>query len=163
MPFDGVLAGRKTKPDDGVFPSLWASGSRLWIRTRLLKWGYSETPTLAFSPAAYYAVVAMLLEDAKTLIERPATWGQGAYRGFWRRRCAVGALCAAARKVSDVRVVGTAHSLLLTVADSRRYASVEAMNDLSSHAEVISAFNEAIALAWGKALPTAIGGELARQ
>jgi len=149
MPFDGIIEVEIVS-EDLVFPSLWAAGSRLWLRTRLQRWGRRRAPSVAFSPGAHYAAVALLLEDAKSLIEDREKWLQGTYRWLRGRRCAMGALCAAAVRF-DVRIAGSAHALLLKVADSRRFATVEAMNDRSSHADVIGAFNEAIALAWAKA------------
>jgi hypothetical protein len=44
------------------------------------------------------------------------------------------------------------HELLINIASSRGFASVEAMNDRSSHAAVLAAFDEAIALAQSAAL-----------
>jgi hypothetical protein len=43
--------------------------------------------------------------------------------------------------------VWAAHGYLITVARSRGFTNVEAMNDRSSHAAVLRAFDEAIALA----------------
>lgn len=149
MPFDGVAEVGIVSADQ-VFPSLWAAGGRLWIRSRIRRWG--RRPPAAFSPSLHYAGAALLLQDAKSLIEERNRWLQGTYRWFRGQRCAIGALCAAAAKISDMRVAQTAHALLLAVADSRRFTSVEGMNDHSSHADVIRAFDEAIALAWGKAL-----------
>jgi hypothetical protein len=152
MPFDGVAEVGIVSADQ-VFPSLWAAGGRLWIRSRLRRWG---RPAVALSPGAHYAAAALLLEDAKSLIEERDRWLQGTYRWFRGRRCAIGALCAAAAKISDMRVAQSAHALLLTVADSRRFTSVEGMNDHSSHSEVIRAFDDAIALAWGKAVAAGV-------
>lgn len=157
MPFDGVI-DVATMTEDQVFPSLWAAGSRLWIRTRLQRWRRRKKPAVAFSPGAHAAAVALLLEEAKALIADRERWLQGTYRWFRGRRCAIGALCAAAVKLGDVRVALTAHALLLSVAERRRFTSVESMNDHSSHAEVMSAFDEAIALAWVRALPAGADG-----
>jgi hypothetical protein len=149
MPFDGV-ADVEIVSAEQVFPSLWAAGGRLWIRSRFRRWG--RQPAVAFSPGAHYAAAALLLEDAKSLIEDRSRWLQGTYRWFRGRRCAIGALCAAAAKIDDMRVAQSAHALLLAVADSRRFTSVEGMNDHSSHAQVMSAFDQAVALAWAHAL-----------
>lgn len=153
MPFDGV-ANIEIVSADQVFPSLWAAGGCLWIRSRFRRWG--QRSAVAFSPGPHYAAAALLLEDAKSLIEERDRWLQGTYRWFRGRRCAIGALCAAAAKIGDMRVAQTAHALLLAIADSRRFTSVEGMNDHSSHADVIRAFDEAIALAWGKALAAGV-------
>jgi hypothetical protein len=148
MPFDGVAEVEIVSAEQ-VFPSLWAAGGRLWIRSRFRRWG--RQPAVALSPGTHYAAAALLLEDAKSLIEDRNRWLQGAYRWFRSRRCAVGALCAAAAKIGDMRVAQSAHALLLAVADSRRFTSVEGMNDHSSHADVISAFDQAVGLAWARA------------
>jgi len=151
MPFDGVIDVEGVSEDE-VFPSLWAAGSRFWVRTRLQRWRSRKEPAVAFSPGVHYAAVALLLEDTKSLIEDRERWLKGTYRWFRGRRCAIGALCAAARKFGDVRIAQSAHSILLHVAVSRHFTCVEGMNDLSSHAEIMSAFDEALALAWARAL-----------
>ena len=151
MPFDGVI-GVAIASEHQVFPSLWAAGGRFWIRTRLEQWRRRKKPAVPFSPGAHYAAVALLLEDAKFLIEDQERWLQGTYRWFRGRRCAIGALCAAAAKLADAGIAESAHALLSHVASGRRFTSVEGMNDGSSHAEVMSAFDEAVALAWDRAL-----------
>jgi hypothetical protein len=166
MPFDGVAEIGKAAEigivsDELGFVSAWA-GNRLRIRNRLRRWGRRRRPAVGLSPGAHYAAAAVLLEEAKSLIADRDRWLQGAYQRFFRRRCAIGALRAAAGKIDDVRVAQSAHALLLAVADSRRFTSVEGMNDHSSHADVIRAFDEAIALAWGKALTDAPGGTIGR-
>lgn len=146
MPFDGVIEVASTG-EDQVFPSLRAAGSRLWIRAQLQRWRRRRAPVVALSPGLHYAAVALLLEEAKALVQDEAQWLQGAYRWFGGRYCAVGALCAAAGRF-EVRVARTAHAMLLRIARRRRFTSVESMNDRSCHAAVVQAFDEAVALAW---------------
>ena len=81
------------------------------------------------------------------MIANEAQWVRGAYWRFPNRRCAIGALRATARRREDVTLAWSAHALLLQVADRRCFSSVEAMNDHSSHADVLGGFDEALALA----------------
>ena len=158
MPFDGVYLTSDNPPKIGVFPGLGAGECLLWMRSRLRRWVGKTTAPLALDPTDHFCLVALLLTDARALIEDSGHWTQGNYRRFRGRRCAIGALCAAARgNLADIRVFQSAHRLLLTVADARRFSSVESMNDHSTHADVVRAFDEAIALAGVKAL---VGGAL---
>jgi hypothetical protein len=62
-----------------------------------------------------------------------------------------------------MRIAQSAHALLLAVADSRWFTSVKGMNDRSSHADVVRALAQAIAMAWAKALVAgAYGGSIGR-
>ena len=118
MPFDGVVEVEIVS-EDQVFPSVWAPGGCLWIRSLLQKWHRGKAPAVAFSEGAHYAAVALLLEEAKFLIEDQERWLQGTYRWFRGRRCAIGALFAVAPKFGDVRVARSAHILLLKVSGAR--------------------------------------------
>jgi hypothetical protein len=86
------------------------------------------------------------------LIENPENWTRGTYATLFGRRCAVGALRAAASWLEGPSPAWSAHDLLIRVSRSRGFTSVEAMNDHSSHAEVLTAFDEAIAMAQSAAL-----------
>jgi hypothetical protein len=99
------------------------------------------------SPSDREIAIVDLLQDAKELIENPKNWTQGRYATISGRRCAVGALRAAASRVDDRNLARSAHDLLIGVARSHGFTSVEAMNDHSSHAAVLALFDEAIALA----------------
>lgn len=77
---------------------------------------------------------------------------RGTYWWFPGRRCAVGALRAAAKRVKDPVPAWLAHSFLTSVARSRGFVNVEAMNDRSSHAAVLQAFGDAITLVETSAL-----------
>jgi hypothetical protein len=57
------------------------------------------------------------------------------------------ALRAVGRCWRDVVAQSAAHGVLLAVAQRRGFGSIEALNDCSSHERVLSAFDEAIALA----------------
>jgi hypothetical protein len=93
-----------------------------------------------------------LLLDAKSLIEDPKNWTRGTYRSFTGRHRAIGALRAVAGRLRSPSPAWSAHELLIKIARSRGFASVEAMNDKSSHAAVLAAFDEAIGLAQSAAL-----------
>ena len=99
-----------------------------------------ERPGVATEVAAVH-----LLQAARALIEAEEAWGQGAYQTSGGRRCAVGALRAAAARAGwrDSYANREAHALLLGVARERGFDSVEAMNDRSSHAQVLAAFDAA--------------------
>ena len=91
--------------------------------------------------------VADLLRDAKALIDEPKNWTRRTYRSFGGQRCAVGALRAAAKRLNDPTIGWSAHALLINVARSRGFTNVETMNDRSPQAVVLSAFDQAIAMA----------------
>jgi hypothetical protein len=87
-----------------------------------------------------------LLTVARTLIADRKNWTEGCYETYGRRRCAVGAVCVAAELLGgEFRADAT--DQLRAVALRRGYANVEAMNDTLSHDEILTAFDEAIALA----------------
>jgi len=153
MPFDGVHLETDYAPHISSFPGLCAGGTQLWIRRHLHRWFRTSTLPLALAPTDHFCSVALLLINARALIDEREHWTQGCYRWFWGRRCAIGALCTAASgTLADIGVLQSAHGLLLTVADRRRFSTVESLNDHSTHGDVIRAFDEAIALAWAKAL-----------
>ncbi len=91
-----------------------------------------------------------LLWAARALIEAEGDWARGAYRTSDGRHCTVGALRKAARDPQcqyGRRIRHEAHGLMLGVARGRGFDSVERMNDKSTHAEVLAAFDAAIARA----------------
>jgi hypothetical protein len=99
------------------------------------------------SPSDRDLAVAELLRDAKELIADPKNWTRRTYRSFGGQRCAVGALRAAAKRLDDPSLGWSAHALLINVARSRGFTNVETMNDRSPQAAVLSAFDQAIAMA----------------
>jgi hypothetical protein len=148
MPFDGTDFQRPSVPDTGLFP-LWSKhGCRNWLETRLRRDGRVGDPSLADRDGT----IMQLLLDAKSLIEDPKNWTRGTYRSFTGRHCAIGALRAVAGRLKSPSPAWSAHELLIKIARSRGFASVEAMNDKSSHAAVLAAFDEAIGLAQSAAL-----------
>jgi hypothetical protein len=151
MPFDGTDFRAPPALDTGIFP-LWSKhGFRLWLKARFRPEARRVLPVglPAPSPVDRDAAVAQLLRDARELIADPRSWTQRIYRSFRGRRCAVGALRAAASGLDDPSIAWSAHGLLIKIARSRGFTNVEAMNDRSSHAAVLRAFDEAIVLAGG--------------
>jgi hypothetical protein len=151
MPFDGTDFRAPPALDTGIFP-LWSKhGFRLWLKARFRPEARKVMPVglPAPSPVDRDVQVAQLLRGARELIADPRDWTQRIYRSFRGRRCAVGALRAAAAGLDDPSIAWSAHGLLIKIARSRGFTNVEAMNDRSSHAAVLRAFDEAIALAGG--------------
>lgn len=85
-----------------------------------------------------------VLHLARALIADERHWVQRRYETLDGRRCAVGALRAAARLLSVRGSDNGPHNALLSVAQSRGFTDVERMNDHSTHVEVLSAFDTAI-------------------
>jgi hypothetical protein len=147
MPFDGTDFFTKKMPETGLFPGWAEYGRNVLLKTRCRR---ERTAALhALARCDHAAAVAQLLQEAKTLIEDPRKWTQRRYWTFFGRRCAVGALRAAASGMIDPEIAWSAHRLLSQVARSRGFGSIEEMNDRSSHREVLRAFDNAIALAYG--------------
>jgi len=153
MPFDGTYFPAPTPSDTGLFP-LWSRhGCRLWFTARLRR-DRRGAPELGVSgllraplPDDRDAAVAELLREAKGLISDPENWTRRTYRSFGGQRCAVGALRAAAKRLDDPGIAWSAHARLIDVARSRGFTNVETMNDRSSHAAVLAAFDQAIGAA----------------
>lgn len=145
MPFDGTYFPATTPYDTGLFP-LWSRhGCRLWFHTRLHpKKPAAPTMLRAPTPAEQELGVVDLLRDARGMIADPKDWTRRTYRSFGGQRCAVGALRAAAKRLNDPAIAWSAHALLIDVARSRGFTNVETMNDRSSHAAVMAAFDQAI-------------------
>ncbi len=93
------------------------------------------------------AVTLQVLTIGRALIEDRKDWVQRRYETRDGRRCAVGALRGAARLMNLHGPQSGANTILLSVAMSRGFNDIESMNDNSSHRQVLSAFDEAIARA----------------
>jgi hypothetical protein len=96
-------------------------------------------------------LVVQVLCAARALIELEDKWTRGYYQTIWGRRCAVGALRAAGRMVHDQRAYALAKGLLRAEASSRGFTHIDIMNDRSTHPQVLSAFDAAIAKAKARA------------
>jgi hypothetical protein len=141
MPFDGTNFRDLDTGDTRLFPNWSVARWRFRLKTMEKRRDAQASDRRA--------AVTALLEDARALIVTEERWVQGAYRRFPGRRCAIGALRAAAARLDDLTPAWAAHALLIEIARKRRFTCVEALNDHSSHADVIGAFDEAIALARG--------------
>jgi hypothetical protein len=93
------------------------------------------------------AAVLRLLGEARCSIAAREHWTRGVYETPRGKYCAVGALRAASRRLRDATAESAAHKLLLAVVGRRGFHNVEAMNDGSTHEQVLIAFDEAIAAA----------------
>lgn len=152
MPFDGCEFSRSPEPlPPGPSPSIVApSGPRTWLAR-------AWTGLRAFSPAGPERPerqpldsAACLLRAARALIEAEGNWVVRTYCTRDGKHCAVGALRTAARSSPSEygrKVRQEAHGLLRAVAKGRGFDTVERMNDESTHAEVLTAFDRAIASA----------------
>jgi hypothetical protein len=154
MAFDGADYGVAVTLDTGLFPIWSKHGCRRWLETRFGRARPGKGGALLRTPSISDRndAIVRLLEDARGLIEDPNNWTRGKYRSFRGRYCAVGALRAASMRLSGSVPAGSAHELLINVAKARGFASVASMNDRSSHAAVLDAFDQAIALAQSAAL-----------
>jgi hypothetical protein len=151
MPFDGTDFLQSNIRSKEAQRSGWLSAMRSPLRTftRLgLLAGTTNRHPVEVPDAKPSEVPAVrLLRAARSLIETEEQWVQRRYASpDGTRHCAVGALRAAARGL-DARTRWEAHSFLLAVAKTRGFPSAETMNDGSSHAAVIAAFDEAISMA----------------
>jgi hypothetical protein len=140
MPFDGL-----------GYVSTFATPS-IWTRLTQFAWGAPPVtktlPLHAFQPVPAEqpdAVTAQVLTIGRALIEDRKDWVQRRYETRDGRRCAVGALRGASRLLNLHGPQTGANSILQSVAMSRGFNDIESMNDNSSHRQVLSAFDEAIA------------------
>ena len=154
MPFDGsAFSPVAEAPSATPTPS----GSS-WLKSlcSLLRLDAWRDDFQSFLPNARPAVaeptVGQLLITARGLIEQEGRWIRGHYATLDGRHCAVGALRAAALRLDARRVGRAAHDVLRDVVRERGFRSIEQMNDHSTHAEVIGAFDTAIQLAERRAL-----------
>ena len=144
MPFDGlgyVNTTSTTKPS-------------IWMRLAQFALGAppaaKSIPLHAFQPIPASepdAVTVQVLTIGRALIEDRKDWVQRRYETRDGRRCAVGAIRGASRMMNLHGPQNGANTVMLSVAMSRGFNDIESMNDNSSHRQVMSAFDEAIARA----------------
>lgn len=142
MPFDGL----------GYVVTTTSPKASIWTRMSNMLFGAQPVaksiPLQAFQPVPADqpdAVTLQVLTIGRALIEDRKDWVQRRYETRDGRRCAVGALRGAARLMNLHGPQTGANTVLLSVAMGRGFNDIESMNDNSSHRQVISAFDEAIA------------------
>jgi len=146
MPFDG-LGYVNTTTSAPAQPSFWTRLSHMMFGAPPVS---KSIPLQAFQPippGQPDAVTLQVLTVGRALIEDRKDWVQRRYETRDGRRCAVGALRGAARLMNLHGPQTGANTILLSVAMGRGFNDIESMNDNSSHRQVVSAFDEAIARA----------------
>lgn len=147
MPFDGsefiATPVGTGSPQRRVWGVLRQAAQRIRPAAKALPLEIPGTPP-AVSP---HAATVQVLSLARTLIEDERHWIQRRYETLDGRRCAVGALRSATRLLTLRSVNSEAHNLLTEVATGRGFSDIEKMNDHSTHGQVVSAFDVAIARA----------------
>ncbi len=147
MPFDGSDFSQAFKPagepgspagSPGWLGAVKAFSERA-LRISRVQFLFTGNPPELLEPAT-----AHLLRRARAMIESEEKWVQGYYSTSDGRRCAMGALRAAARHSDPRRVRARAHHLLREVARERGFQSVEGMNDRCTHQQVLAAFDMAV-------------------
>lgn len=150
MPFDGSAftsaptASGAIQSEAGL-PTTWRR-VRLAL-ARLLQPAHIrhfDSP-VGLAPSRESSQALQTLALARSLVADERAWVQRRYETRDGRRCAVGALRGAARLMHSAVPHGEAVSSLLAVAMARGFTDIETMNDHSTHKQVVSAFDEAIA------------------
>src|SRR6185437_5101623 len=148
MPFDGLgYVATEPKASSSAKVSLWNRIGQFVLGVPSTP---KRLPPVAFQPlppGQADNATLQVLTIGRALIEDRKDWVQRRYETRDGRRCAVGALRGAARLMNLQGPQTGANTILLSVAMSRGFNDIESMNDNSSHRQVISAFDEAIARA----------------
>jgi hypothetical protein len=152
MPFDGrEFPGATVAPPAPIFPQSPTVWERVRVATKSFLPRLRTLPPLrSFSPEPAVpneVATVQLLSIARALIADEENWVQGRYETIDGRRCAVGALRVASRLMGVRTPPRDATGLMLTVANGRGFNDIEKMNDRSTHAQVLTAFDEAISRA----------------
>jgi hypothetical protein len=146
MPFDGTEI---TSLDGAILPLLppargrWGRLKRLCRSLRPIEWGAPAGQPSPAEPGPANDTL-QVLRLARALIADERHWIQRRYETLDGRRCAVGALRGAARLMALRSGDNGPHTALLAVAVDRGFTDIEKMNDHSTHAGVLSAFDAAI-------------------
>lgn len=138
MPFDGVENPYSLTASS---PGFWAW--QIW--TALRAWLRGSPEGHGCKP---FESAGFLLRAARMRIETEENWTSGAYHRSGGRYCSVSALWMAVKASPsgyNRAVWKQASLLLLDVAKGRGFQNIEAMNDGSTHAQVLEAFDAAIA------------------
>jgi hypothetical protein len=147
MPFDGSELIATPFRTGAIRPGVWGLLQRAIGRIRPGSRALPlEFPGIFPADSPDLATV-QVLRLARTLVEDERHWIQRRYETLDGRRCAVGALRSAGRLLALRSLNNEAHNLLLEVAVGRGFTDIEKMNDHSTHGQVVSAFDAAIARA----------------
>jgi hypothetical protein len=147
MPFDGLGYNGLGSLNTTAKPSVWARLTQFALGAPPVT---KTIPLHAFQPIPADqpdVATVQVLTIGRALIEDRKDWVQRRYETRDGRRCAVGALRGASRLLNLHGPQSGANTMLLAVAMSRGFNDIESMNDNSSHRQVLSAFDEAIARA----------------
>ena len=145
MPFDGAEFLQFRLPDSQPASTTKAVWFKHW--RSLFAWPRETGETFESKPEQRALAARRVLSDAKGLIATPRHWVQRRYEAPGDRYCAVGALRLAGQRLDNPDAQEAAHNLLLRVARGRGFRTVQRMNDRSTHEQVMTAFDEAIAVA----------------
>ena len=151
MPFDGSefigTAVIPSEPERRESQGAWQRIRQLTRSLRVRGRGLPFVVPVSDPMVTPEAVSLQVLRLARSLIADEHNWIQRRYETLDGRRCAVGALRGAVRLLG-VRGGGIEpHNALLSIAIARGFTDIEKMNDHSTHDQLISAFDEAIARA----------------
>jgi hypothetical protein len=151
MPFDGAEFLQYRLPENSSASAPTTAG---WFKhwRSLLAWREATGKGFQAMPEERALAALRVLSDAKDLIATPRHWVQNRYEAPGDRYCAVGAVRLVGRHLDDPDALDAAHQLLLRVARGRGFRSVQKMNDRSTHEQVMTAFDEAIATARQRAV-----------
>ncbi len=147
MPFDGLgFHGNQSLGDGGRLSSLCRHAANAltlaWRQGPLARRPENE----ALRQSIEAAVVPELLRAARSLISSEETWVKGRLRTRDGKRCALGAIFQVTAHGPGRHLRRPAVAHLLAVAKQRGFPAIERMNDSSTHADVLAAFDEAICL-----------------
>lgn len=149
MPFDGLtyLNPAAAQPKTSVWTRAWMRLTRRGETLAPLIRRQIPVELLDPIPINQAELTLRVLKIGRALVADPRDWTKRYYETLNGRRCAVGALRAAARVFMLQPTQTAANAVLLSVAMRRGFDSIEKMNDNSTHREALSAFDEAIARA----------------
>ncbi len=143
MPFDGP--GLSGNPTNSRLPKYRRAANALawiWPHGRIARGLANRSLQSSMEAAA----VPELLCAARALISSEETWVQGRLRTRNEKFCAMGAILHVSAVGRGQRFTKPAVAHLLAVAKQRGFPTIERMNNSSTHADVLAAFDEAIRL-----------------
>ncbi|HJS84535.1 MAG TPA: hypothetical protein VJ779_03675 [Acetobacteraceae bacterium] len=154
MPFDGLGSHSSQSSNSRLLAACRNVGDALalmWPPGLAARRAEAMSLRKSIEPVA----VPALLCAARTLIASEEKWAKGRLRTHDGRFCAMGAVLQVSALGPGRHFRKPAFAYLRAVARQRNFSTVEAMNDCSTHAEVLAAFDEAIRLAEADCVPAA--------